>query len=403
MSWDDEPPRRWTSIGKTVCSKCFSEPDIAALISRSASEFACSYCETSSATAIAVNLDALLPVLVEGILFEWGDPAEYLPYSSADGGYQGATVYDGAELVYDVIDIAVDDAVREDIATALAGESYCDRHWIGDSDHGILVDAWEHFVEVVKHRRRFFYDAIPAVPDGLVPWRRSTPVSQILTDIAETATRLGLVHTFSDLRFIRARLHAAGEAPRTAKELGSPPDQFATMANRMSAAGISMFYGAENHGTAERELHLGPGDAGKMITFATFRLSGPAVFLDLFNLPIVPSLFTESREMRGSVSFIREFAKRVVEPITRDDRAHINYVPTQIVTEFFRHAFLNHPAGRVSGIRYRSSLTGDPCYVVFCDNNQCVEDGEAPSDLEDADSRRLHLILEAAETTSKAV
>lgn len=42
----------------------------------------------------------------------------------------------------------------------------------------------------------------------------------------------------------------------TAKELGSPPREFATMANRMSPAGISMFYGAFDIETAIKETYV---------------------------------------------------------------------------------------------------------------------------------------------------
>jgi hypothetical protein len=50
---------------------------------------------------------------------------------------------------------------------------------------------------------------------------------------------------------------------------------------------------------------------------------------------------------------------------------HVDYVPTQIVTEYFRHRFRLSGGGSLDGIKYRSSRTGQPACVLFFDSDDC--------------------------------
>jgi hypothetical protein len=69
------------------------------------------------------------------------------------------------------------------------------------------------------------------------------------------------------------------------------------------------------------------------------------------------------------LDFIKDFRK----PIDRKDRAHIDYVPTQIVTEYFRHIF-EYKGHNVDGIIYPSSKgSGREAVVIFANNEQCLE------------------------------
>jgi hypothetical protein len=63
----------------------------------------------------------------------------------------------------------------------------------------------------------------------------------------------------------------------------------------------------------------------------------------------------------------------ISSPIARDDRVHIKYVPTQVVTEFLRTAKL--PEGvKLDGIRYRSSRRdGGISLVLFADRRNVAD------------------------------
>jgi hypothetical protein len=93
--------------------------------------------------------------------------------------------------------------------------------------------------------------------------------------------------------------------------------------------------------------------------------------LDLAELPPVPSLFEElpdslEYDPRRNLIFLHRLASDISRPIAHDDRVHIEYVPTQVVTEYLRSA--TFPEGGLDGIRYRSSRRdGGVSLVLFAD------------------------------------
>ena len=70
--------------------------------------------------------------------------------------------------------------------------------------------------------------------------------------------------------------------------------------------------------------------------------------------------------------FLHEVKHRISEPICDDDRIHIDYVPTQIVTEYIR--CLPPLAARlVEGIKYPSSVApGCWSAVLFANQRNVV-------------------------------
>jgi hypothetical protein len=84
--------------------------------------------------------------------------------------------------------------------------------------------------------------------------------------------------------------------------------------------------------------------------------------------------------------FLHSFARVVSKPIAHDDRIHVEYVPTQVVTEYFRLEFKASRGKPISGIRYWSSQhPGHASVVLFADQENLVrakEPGEllGPSD-----------------------
>ncbi len=70
--------------------------------------------------------------------------------------------------------------------------------------------------------------------------------------------------------------------------------------------------------------------------------------------------------------FLHRLARDISRPIIRDDRVHIEYVPTQVVTEFIRSA-KTEDGKSFDGIRLRSSRQGDGMsLVLFADNLNVV-------------------------------
>ena len=185
---------------------------------------------------------------------------------------------------------------------------------------------------------------------------------------------MGLFKVFpGSSRIIRARWEEDGERHETSGELGPPPEDKATQANRMSPAGIPMFYGCDDEDTALREASSGPG----FFAVGEFETVRPAVLLDLTDIPDVPGLFEDvpgiqAVDPRRALRFLHHVAGEMSRRIERDDRVHIEYVPTQVVTEFIR-AKVIWGESKVDGIRYASSVNeGHVSYVFFADQSNVV-------------------------------
>ena len=141
-----------------------------------------------------------------------------------------------------------------------------------------------------------------------------------------------------------------------------------------------MFYVSDNPDTALRETVQCPD------TFAIgkFRTRREAKILDLTDGPPIPSLFTSIPETseydpRQPAIFLNHFAAELSKPIARDDRSHIEYIPPQIITEYFRiHRF--HEGVALDGIRYRSARHADHCsLVLFATQDDLIDKKENQS------------------------
>jgi hypothetical protein len=229
-----------------------------------------------------------------------------------------------------------------------------------------LSYSWEAFCEIIKHRRRFFFLDESRDRSLLTP-------AEVLGTIFEFAENIGLVRTLSrdGTRLFRARLQRSAETLENALQLGPPPAAAAKQ-NRMSPAGIVMMYVSDDAETALAETAEKEGT----YTVGEFVIERDAIILDLAELPETPSIFYEVPDSmeynpRHNLIFLHEIADEISRPIARDDRVHVDYVPTQVVTEFLRTVATSN-GGRIDGIRYRSSRSGGSSLVLFADQTNLV-------------------------------
>jgi hypothetical protein len=181
----------------------------------------------------------------------------------------------------------------------------------------------------------------------------------------------------ADTPLYRVRTSSAGKTYRNAADLDSPPREKA-QPNRMSAAGIAMFYGAFEAATALAETVQ---DGDDVATVAEFRPTRKLWVAELERIPDEPSLFDVGRRhSRAPIRFLHRFADTLAQPVSRDGAEHIDYVPTQIVCEYLRHIFRDYDdEGRLDGLVFRSTkATGGRCVVLFIDADGCIEKGNIP-------------------------
>jgi hypothetical protein len=129
-----------------------------------------------------------------------------------------------------------------------------------------------------------------------------------------------------------------------------------------------MFYGATEPQTALLETAKESG-AYRM---ASFRVLRRLRVLDLTGVPDEPGFFAslpDSQEWnRHEARFFGEFVEDLTKPIERDDRIHLDYVPTQVLVEYFRREFPREfNESPVDGVVYPSArVKGGIALVLFC-------------------------------------
>jgi hypothetical protein len=253
-----------------------------------------------------------------------------------------------------------------------------------------LAAGWERFCEAVQYQTRYLFwlrqDDEPGLGAGDIP------ASHILDELGKLIVALDLVHEEpAGHRIWRARTHPGPSVAWGASDLGTAPRERATQANRMSPAGIPMFYGAEDPATAIQEVAVRAAEEHDWVTVGAFETSLPCVVVDFTSLPTVPSMFDPERgRQRRQLLFLHQFVAQLSQP-ARETYEQIDYVPTQIVTEYLLRIFAKGKL--LTGLLYPSALTGATSAVLDIPHDHCVD--RAPSVETDKETGRPRLVLVA--------
>jgi hypothetical protein len=357
-----------------VCAECFDDEGLRKFVTAHANATACSFCGATAKADIAAPLDDVVEHMRSCLARDYNDPDNAgMAYESREGGYQGK-VWDADDFLMDELALELPNDKDQRLFDALCGglgtQLWCTRHLYSLGPDEALAYSWETFCELVKHETRFFFSQAPRNPDD----RELLPPSDLLELIANYAIVAGLVGTTATGQtFYRVRLQQPGETLQHPAELGPPPPEHAKQ-NRMSPAGIVMTYVSEDAVTALHETADKPGT----YAIGQFRTLRDITILDLAQLPPIPGLFTEipdtlKYDPRETLAFLHRLAEDISRPIARDDQVHIEYVPTQVVTEFLRSAKVPDKR-RLDGIRYRSSRkSGGTSLVLFADRRNVTD------------------------------
>jgi len=347
---------------KYVCGSCFGDVALSDFASSNAEENECDFCGATSTQPIAAPIAKVGAYINECLKEEYDDAANWLPYESSEGGWQG-TWWDGSDLLDEVgLELPNDDGT---LSRAIANEiddcAWCEKNPFGLNDAEEGRFNWDRFCKTVMHERRFFFsDHGGAAGEVLSP-------GETLEQIFDFAEQVGLFVVLPvGTKMFRARHQPQGKVYKTAEDLGSPPIERATQTNRMSPPGIVMLYTSCDAETALRET------ARRVGTYAVgrFETKRDAMILDLTRLPSIPSLFEPIPDSvpyrpRRVLTFLHHVAAEISKPIARDEKIHINYVPTQVVTEYVRARQLADNSF-VEGIQFDSAVhAGHPSYVLF--------------------------------------
>lgn len=361
--------------GYSVCARCFDDEHIGAFIESTVESPECDFCGRKSRTKnIAAPLDVVVDFMLEAIDREYERAVEALGWDGAEGGYQGAH-WDSWDLIEQIgLGLPNDDGrLLEILVDCLGDEPWCDRNPYSQREDERLVSSWERFSEFIKYKRRYFFFEQEEEDELAVPHEYLSP-AELLGFIGESIKTLDLVKTLPAGSLVyRARQQKAGERLRTPYDFAPPPVDKAVRSNRMSPAGVVMFYGSDDPKTAQLEIDDNP----KLgIAVGTFRSMREATVLDLTKLPRRLGFFErqpDSSEInRYALAFLHSFVKSVAAKVEPGSREHIDYVPTQVVTEWFRTVFRLGKSS-LDGIVYPSTQNpGGRSLVLFANRHDVL-------------------------------
>ncbi len=363
-------------MDKYVCGECLPDECIRQFIAQNAVSRTCSYCARESGNSIAADVSKVAEFIEAGLKSEFGDAVEHLPWESREGGWQGTTWYTH-ELLRDEVDLEIESAeLFDDLVGFLPDIDWCDYDPFDLSENKKLAIDWQSFSQLVKHRMRYVFFRVPSHFDDTQLLRERREPYDVLYRIGDFVNELGLRRIMppgSD--FFRARVHRS-QRFSDAASLGPHMSTGAKYANRFSPAGIAMFYGALDVDTAIAEVYDCPERPSEIASIGRFENTRALHVIDLNNLPPYPSIFNgQTQDQRAPLRFLKEFVRDCTESIVKDGREHIEYVPTQVVTEFFRYIFTDADETPCDGLLYPSSRRdGGVCSVIFCSGEDCTQD-----------------------------
>lgn len=351
--WLEAEERGWSYPDTFVCGDCVLDEYLKQLVSDSLESRHCDYCGKTSEDDIAAPFSIVLDAVGETFMQYFAEPA-------ASGLPRDTGEWLGEEAITDTQDALLafgsfcEDEVFEEIANSFTNDSWypcAGGHWSSLHPHEELGYAWESFVHEVKHVRRYFF-ARTARPTPYEPGETVHPLF-LLRKIRDLIEGLDLTREIgAGAEVFRVREVEENERLSNLAEIGAPPNPKAR-AGRMNPAGISYCYLALERGTALAEVLKRPPCHAAV---GHLRLQRPIRLIDLTGLPPEPSIFDPARrEDREHILFLGKFVEAISQPIAKDGREHVDYVPSQIVSEYMAED-LESEAQRFDGVLFPSTV-----------------------------------------------
>lgn len=364
-----------SDIGTSICSDCIKEDGINTFIIENSTTAtpACSYCQNTNIQTCDMGL--VVGYIHDCIIKEWSDPAEELPYESAEGGYQGEVLHT-QELLWELGVDVDNESIHDDIANSIEQGYWTRSDYFSLQPDQTLIYGWKGFCQFVMSKSRYFFLSASNESYDRNQHDEMNPI-EILDSVASIIKNLNMIKEIPTSKEIkRVRIVGDYKEATTASDLGSPPLNFCNIANRMSPAGIPMFYGAFDLVTSIKETFEPEPNLTKKAVVGNFFPCRDLHVIDLSQQFKIPTIFDQDQSYRFEKRFLYDFIKDFTKPIERAERAHIDYVPTQIVTEYFRHILSKDRSMKIDGVIYPSSKNKNhKAVVIFADNDQCVEKG----------------------------
>lgn len=263
----EQEERGYGSIDKLVCIDCVGDYALKQFITDNSSRGICHYC---SSGGICIEVELLIGKIMDGICYEYERAIECMGIEK--GEYMGAYTWDTWDLLYDElgVDMELNDDLLDDIVQTVNETTWCERDPYQLRESKERTTMWTAFSQMVKTKTRYVFFRMP---------ERNKYQEEanflILDYIGNKIEELGLIKSLKPgTKFYRGRMHDKNKKIELAKDLSSPPHVKAK-SNRMSAEGISIFYGADSEKTAIAEIYN-----------SRYKSATTAIFQNLYSLQV---------------------------------------------------------------------------------------------------------------------
>ena len=357
------------NTSKNICSNHIGDEYIKNEILEKGIKGKCDYCNKTRSKV--VKLSEVLKLIIVGIEYLTEDPAEsrYLD-KEAEYGFDGNVFTFDEGLLRDLetrLGIKTNE-LFDDVYEHLNNPHllYCYKDEFG-SEGDFLKDNWERFKFIVKHKARFVFHDNSFSGD----YYYQNPL-YILEKIQELINENGMIVEISEnTTLYRCRQHSKKNDIGGAKDLVSSPFEYAKNNGRMNPAGIPMFYCSEDKKLTIQEVVNNSDKNNPFYTIGEFNNKSSLKVVDLTKIPDLPSIFDEdNNKFIESILFLKSFVEDAIKPINESDSI-IEYIPTQIVTEYIRY----NQKLDVQGLIYPSSKNRNKNNIVlFFDNDECIKE-----------------------------
>ena len=381
----------WDDTYGSVCAGCVGEEALRSILRESEDDgVCCDFCGSVPAAA----LDTLLEAFFKGIRNEYDRAIDHVGWDGREGGFQWPRTwdtYDLIELVHEFYDIFSSEDLLKAVHEAVHDITWVEEDFATRRRDDVLTEAWDRFCEAVKHKTRFVIWFQNLEDDD--PYTGEISPAKILEHITSLFEPLDLVRVLpAGHRVWRARPHSA-PIEHTASQLGTVPEELALRSNRMSPAGIPMFYGADDSDTAIEEVAFSSKDTH--VTWCEFELTEDLQVVDLTQLQPEPSMFDpELGRWWRYIRFLHMFVEQLTARV-ETEHEDIEYVPTQIVSEYLLHVL--DEGERIRGLIYQSSIAQGACVALDIRNDHCI----GPETPAESNSPHLRLVADSISSTAR--
>lgn len=357
------------NTSKNICSNHIGDEYIKNEILEKGIKGKCDYCNKTRSKV--VKLSEVLKLIIVGIEYLTEDPNEsrYLN-KEAEYGFDGNvfTFYEGLLENIETRLVIKTNELFDDICSHLDNPSllYCYKDEFG-SEGDFLKDDWEYFKFIVKHKARFVFHDNSFSGDHY--YQNSL---YILQKIQELIRENGMIVEIPEnTALYRCRQHSKKNDIGGAKDLVSSPFEYAKNNGRMNPAGIPMFYCSEDKKLTIQEVVNNSDKNIPFYTIGEFNNKSSLKVVKLTKIPDLPSIFDEdNNKFIESILFLESFVEDAIKPINESDSI-IEYIPTQIVTEYIRY----NKELNVQGLIYPSSKNRNKNNIVlFFNNDECIKE-----------------------------